>query len=147
MAIALSGERDVLTVRDFGLHSVPARTSVFEMQSAQAIPLPATANFDEAISQFEFTLLNNALRECAGNKTVAAERLGIKRTTLIMKLKNLEKAQYSPRCGRRDAGEADGGFVGAANCWDGGIQRSMNTPYLAHPELPVDGDWYDFCGD
>ena len=95
MAIALSGERDVLTVRDFGLHSVPARTHVVGMQPPQVTPFPASTNYDEAISQFEFTLLNNALRECAGNKTVAAERLGIKRTTLIMKLKNLEKAQVS----------------------------------------------------
>jgi transcriptional regulator with PAS, ATPase and Fis domain len=93
MAVALSGDRQTLTSRDFGLHPVPARRAVSETPARESISIACGANFETAISQFEFALLDGALRESAGNKTVAAERLGIKRTTLIMKLKNLEKAR------------------------------------------------------
>ena len=39
-------------------------------------------------------MLENALRASDGNKTAAAERLGIKRTTLIMKIRNFENSGF-----------------------------------------------------
>jgi DNA-binding protein Fis len=44
-------------------------------------------NFDAAVSQFERAMLERALQKTAGNKTAAADLLGLKRTTLIMKLR------------------------------------------------------------
>ena len=35
-------------------------------------------------------MLDSALRNSGGNKTAAAERLGMKRTTLIMKMRSFE---------------------------------------------------------
>jgi transcriptional regulator with PAS, ATPase and Fis domain len=35
-------------------------------------------------------MLHRALRNSGGNKTAAAERLGMKRTTLIMKMRSFE---------------------------------------------------------
>jgi len=56
------------------------------------LPAPGTMSFDTAVTQFELAMLDQALRHTGGNKTMAAERLGIKRTTLIMKIRNLENA-------------------------------------------------------
>jgi DNA-binding protein Fis len=47
-------------------------------------------DFETAVSNFERAMLERALKTTAGNKTAAAELLGLKRTTLIMKLRNYE---------------------------------------------------------
>jgi len=47
-------------------------------------------DFDTAVSNFERAMLERALKSTAWNKTAAAELLGLKRTTLIMKLRNYE---------------------------------------------------------
>ena len=44
-------------------------------------------------------MLEQALQKTAGNKTAAAELLGLKRTTLIMKLRNFGDALAA--CGAR----------------------------------------------
>jgi DNA-binding NtrC family response regulator len=41
------------------------------------------------VTNFERTLLESALQKTGGNKTTAAGMLGMKRTTLIMKLRSL----------------------------------------------------------
>jgi DNA-binding NtrC family response regulator len=46
-------------------------------------------HFETAVSRFELSMLENALKASGGNKTAAAERLGMKRTTLIMKMRSL----------------------------------------------------------
>ena len=89
MAIALSGEREELTAADFG---VPVQ--------ARSLPAPireiATAHtgldFDQTISLMERQLLEDALRQTHGNKSAAAELLGLKRTTLSAKLRTLGAA-------------------------------------------------------
>jgi DNA-binding NtrC family response regulator len=87
MAIAMSGERDVLYPRDFGF----ARIEAVKPAGNQPLPfaLPEGEQFDRAVSRFELQMLENALQASGGNKTVAAERLGMKRTTLIMKMRTL----------------------------------------------------------
>jgi transcriptional regulator with GAF, ATPase, and Fis domain len=92
-AIALSGHRDTLYPGDFGLAEshklVPAETS---------IPLASIMeqmDFATAVSQFEKAILEGALAKTGGNKTAAAELLGLKRTTLIMKLRGLHTPEGS----------------------------------------------------
>ncbi len=86
-AIALSGYRDTLYPADFGL-----------TESSRVIPMQPAADpdfvfdhvdFATAVSQFERSILQSALAKTGGNKTAAAELLGLKRTTLIMKLRGL----------------------------------------------------------
>ena len=87
MAVAMSGNREVLFAGDFGMAPAgPMKVIPFET----AIPFPATEmlNFEMAVSQFERGMLERALQKTAGNKTAAAELLGLKRTTLIMKLRS-----------------------------------------------------------
>jgi len=89
MAVAMTGKREVLFASDFGL--APAN-NVKMMPSAtpgaSSSPMPELGDFEAAVSQFERTMLERALQKTAGNKTAAADLLGLKRTTLIMKLRN-----------------------------------------------------------
>jgi len=94
MAVAVSGTRDILYLKDFGLSESGPRSS--PSGTLFAIPLPPSepVHFDTAVNQFQLAILDAALRQSGGNKTVAAERLGIKRTTLIMKMRSLENSGY-----------------------------------------------------
>ena len=88
MAIAISGERDVLYPKDFGFKANrPPGVSPGTLQ-LEAAP---GEGFDTAVGRFELAMLENALRAAGGNKTAAAERLGMKRTTLIMKMRSLQQ--------------------------------------------------------
>jgi DNA-binding NtrC family response regulator len=82
MAVALSGTREILYPADFPIPTQPARiaptTSI------------ATNDFEQTVGRIERQILEDALRKANGNKTVAAEMLGLKRTTLAAKLKSLE---------------------------------------------------------
>jgi DNA-binding NtrC family response regulator len=87
-AIALSGLRDTLYPSDFGLSD---SHKLFLVENAKPVAvLPDQMDFATAVSQFEKTILENALAKTGGNKTAAAEMLGLKRTTLIMKLRGLQ---------------------------------------------------------
>jgi transcriptional regulator with GAF, ATPase, and Fis domain len=83
MAVALSGAREVLHPSDFPLsaasapHSAPGSTI-------------QTNDFEQTVGRIERQILEDALKKAGGNKTVAAEMLGLKRTTLAAKLKSLE---------------------------------------------------------
>jgi DNA-binding NtrC family response regulator len=87
-AIALSGERELLIPSDFTL-------------AGRALPggtLPSLAvsdaglNFEQTVGRIERQIIEEALRKARGNKTVAAEMLGLKRTTLSAKLRSLAAA-------------------------------------------------------
>ena len=88
-AIVLSGERPCLHPGDFTLpprqHPMPAATG------AQAfIALPDHGlDFERTVGSIELNLLEQALKKTGGNKKLAAEMLGLKRTTLSAKLKSL----------------------------------------------------------
>jgi DNA-binding NtrC family response regulator len=90
MAVAMSGDRQILYTSDFGLgNAASARVIPFE------IPVPPDGDapyvdFETAVNQFERTMLERALLKTSGNKTAAAELLGLKRTTLIMKLRSFQ---------------------------------------------------------
>jgi DNA-binding NtrC family response regulator len=90
-AIALSGDREILYPSDFNLPSeTPARVPP---ASATSIPVPqAGLDFEQTVGNIERQILEDALRKAGGNKTAAAEMLGLKRTTLAAKLKSLEAA-------------------------------------------------------
>ena len=91
MAFALSGDRLLLIPRDF---SNPGRKQTPPPEPAPERPLVKVSgnglDFDEAVSSFERSLLNQALAVSGGNKARAADLLKIKRTTLLAKMKSLE---------------------------------------------------------
>jgi DNA-binding NtrC family response regulator len=99
MAVAISGERDVLRPKDFGLTDAGPRSTMTGVVSQYPLPLSGPIHFDTAVSQFELSILDSALRQSGGNKTVAAGRLGIKRTTLIMKMRSFENSGFLQRAG------------------------------------------------
>jgi DNA-binding NtrC family response regulator len=82
MAVALSGTREILYPSDFPLPT----------QSTRVTPIAAIAtnDFEQTVGRIERQILEEALRKAGGNKTAAAEMLGLKRTTLAAKLKSLE---------------------------------------------------------
>jgi DNA-binding NtrC family response regulator len=90
MAVAVSGDKNVLSPADFGLTSAPVRSFAVQTQPESLIPVDESLDFETAVSRFELAMLDSALRQTGGNKTAAAERLGMKRTTLIMKMRSLE---------------------------------------------------------
>jgi len=82
MAVALSGTREILYPSDF-----PLPTQSTRIAPTAAI---ATNDFEQTVGRIERQILEDALRKAGGNKTAAAEMLGLKRTTLAAKLKSLE---------------------------------------------------------
>jgi DNA-binding NtrC family response regulator len=95
-AIAMSGYRDTLYPNDFGLTETHR---LFAPGPVAAPPvLPDQMDFATAVSQFEKAILEGALARTGGNKTAAAEMLGLKRTTLIMKLRGFQVAGGQIAC-------------------------------------------------
>jgi transcriptional regulator with GAF, ATPase, and Fis domain len=88
MAVAMSGQRETLFPSDFGLAPTgPTRVIPFETPALPHHSLEIM-DFETAVTCFERSMLEQALQKTAGNKTAAAELLGLKRTTLIMKLRS-----------------------------------------------------------
>jgi len=88
-AIVLSGDRTVLFPGDFLLP--PRRHPAAYSAAAQPmIALPDQGlDFERTVGNIELSILEQALRKTRGNKKLAAEMLGLKRTTLTAKLKSL----------------------------------------------------------
>jgi DNA-binding NtrC family response regulator len=92
MAVAMSGDREILCPADLGL--APASFKVVPMElPAMPMALAESMDFDTVVGHFERSILQQALTRTGGNKTAAAELLGLKRTTLIMKLRGLQDPQ------------------------------------------------------
>jgi DNA-binding NtrC family response regulator len=90
MAIALCGDRDILYPHDLGM-AEPVMPKVVPIDfRAPSAPLSQGMDFDTAVTRFQLSMLQQALSQTGGNKTAAAELLGMKRTTLIMKLRSFE---------------------------------------------------------
>jgi transcriptional regulator with GAF, ATPase, and Fis domain len=88
MAVALSGEREILYPSDF---NIPAPERPVAAASGGAIAVPdAGLDFEQTVGRIEKQIIEDALKKSGGNKTAAAEMLGLKRTTLTAKLKSLE---------------------------------------------------------
>ncbi len=88
-AIVLSGERPALVPGDFPL--APRRHPVaFEAGAEPFIAVPDQGlDFERTVGSIERNILEQALKKTRGNKKLAAEMLGLKRTTLSAKLKSL----------------------------------------------------------
>jgi len=88
-AIVLSGDRSALFPGDFPL---PPRMHpvAFEPGVGPFIALPDHGlDFERTVETIELNILEQALKRTRGNKKLAAEMLGLKRTTLSAKLKSL----------------------------------------------------------
>jgi len=90
MAIALSGDRQALYPSDFPL---PHCAKTFSPSAPAVLAVPDCGlDFEQAVNQFERSILEQALQRTSGNKKQAADMLRLKRTTLSAKLKTLEAA-------------------------------------------------------
>jgi DNA-binding NtrC family response regulator len=89
MAIILAGERDYLLPED-----LPPLCRPPETESALRVEVPPEGvDFNRLVSQFERALIEEGLKRAHGRRSQAAELLGLKRTTLLEKLKRLETAE------------------------------------------------------
>jgi transcriptional regulator with GAF, ATPase, and Fis domain len=97
MAIALSGERQMLLPGDFALPRVESRLPVTRISDEPpVVPVPEEGlDFEETVGRIEWQILEQALRRTGGNKTQAADLLRLKRTTLAAKLRSLSGASRS----------------------------------------------------
>jgi two-component system response regulator HydG len=59
-------------------------------ESLIQVILSESLSYSEAVDRFRRRLIENALRECGGNRTKAAQMLGMDRSNLIKQIKNLE---------------------------------------------------------
>lgn len=91
-AIIMSSDRDVLFPEDFSLpKTVQALKLVESTPPAMAVP-DNGMDLQMTVQKLEKTLIEQALRRTGGNKSQAADILGMKRTTLTAKMKVLEAA-------------------------------------------------------
>jgi transcriptional regulator with GAF, ATPase, and Fis domain len=84
-AVAFSGEREDLLPMDFLLHAPQARE---EPEATVAMP-EGRVDFEAIVANLERKMIEQALRKTNGNKSQAAGLLGLKRTTLSAKMRNL----------------------------------------------------------
>jgi len=88
MATILAGERDYLLPDD-----LPPLCRPPEPEYAPRVEVPPEGvDFNRLVSQFEKALIDEGLKRAHGRRSQAAELLGLKRTTLLEKLKRLETA-------------------------------------------------------
>ncbi len=89
--IRAKGRRELLA-RDFDLESPfdPPASGAGRDRSAHAPRLAEPGAFNRLVASFERSLILNALARAKGNKAEAARALGLRRTTLVEKLKRLE---------------------------------------------------------
>jgi DNA-binding NtrC family response regulator len=86
MAVALSGDRELLDVDDFPLVSKPSTSNAH----FQAIDIPDDGiHFNTMISELEKRLIVQSLEVARGNKKRAASLLHLKRTTFVEKLRRM----------------------------------------------------------
>ena len=91
MAAALSGERETIYLGDIDLHLQPAVRDLTEGLDEFPVNIPTDdLPFEDLMGKVEKLLLDQALRRHGGNKARAAKALGLKRTTLLYKLKAQE---------------------------------------------------------
>ena len=98
MAVALSGNRDILQIRDFS-NPRPLAKAAAVGQNTPHVAFPDDGlDLEHTVSRFELSLLNQALVASGGNKARAANLLRIKRTTLLAKMKTLgDRIEAAPR--------------------------------------------------
>jgi len=93
MAAALTGDRETIYLGDIDLHLQGGSRELggSAAEGDLALDLPADElPFEDLMGKVEKLLLEQALRRHGGNKAKAAKALGLKRTTLLYKLKAQE---------------------------------------------------------
>ena len=87
-AIILSDDEDTLSADC--MREAIAQSAICRLEGIGSLTLPEEGvSFSELVSDLERQLLKKSLERTGGNKKKAAELLGLKRTTLIEKLKRL----------------------------------------------------------
>jgi len=87
-AFALSPGRTQMTLTDL---PDELRTAVVAVEAAELVIPDEGIDFEQRVTDFELRMIRRALEKTGGNKRQAADLLHIKRTTLIEKLKRLER--------------------------------------------------------
>jgi transcriptional regulator with GAF, ATPase, and Fis domain len=94
MAAALSGDRETIYLGDIDVHLQSGARELSAITSnGDEFPLDVPTDdlpFEDLMGKVEKLLLEQALRRHGGNKAQAAKALGLKRTTLLYKLKAQE---------------------------------------------------------
>jgi transcriptional regulator with PAS, ATPase and Fis domain len=90
--------------RSIGPEDLPPyiRSFISEKKLPHPVLSEKDLNLRHALEQFESRLIDEALRRTNGNKTAAAQMLGLKRTTLVAKLRRKRNYSDSP-----DSSDAD----------------------------------------
>lgn len=94
MAAALSGDRETLDFADFPVQEQVRPRPIRETAPFIAVP-DHGLDFEQTVGNIERSILEQALRITGGNKTLAADLLQLKRTTLAAKLKILESPELA----------------------------------------------------
>ncbi len=90
MAVALSGQNPLLTALDFPLPALaPRPASLPGCTPVVSVP-DGGLDYEQTLAFIERSILEQALQKTGGNKKAAAEMLGLKRTTLLAKVRSLE---------------------------------------------------------
>ena len=61
------------------------------MEATRTVAAMPTGDYKDIVGRFELGLISRMMQKTDGNKTRAADELGIKRTTLVEKLKKLKR--------------------------------------------------------
>jgi DNA-binding NtrC family response regulator len=86
-AVIVSRDRAVIFASDLRF----IRSAFVAPEQPRILPLPPEGmDYQRVLEDFEVSLLTQALTRVRGNKTAAADLLGLKRTTLAAKMKSLE---------------------------------------------------------
>ena len=88
-AVVMSGDRPTLFPGDFLLPSEVARIDINHSGQPFAVP-DAGIDFAQLVNSFERSILDQVLLKTNGNRTLAADLLRLKRTTLVSKLRVME---------------------------------------------------------
>jgi DNA-binding NtrC family response regulator len=91
MAVALSGNRELLDARDFPLPSPVVAAMPISAGPIVSVP-DQGMDYEQTLALIERSILEQALQKTGGNKKAAADMLGLKRTTLSAKVRSLEPA-------------------------------------------------------
>ena len=91
LAVIHSQERRLLVLEDFPIpRKQPASAPCIETREQESHTASAVG-LSEMVAHFERDLIERALEQAHGNKSLAAERLHVKRTTLVEKIKRYER--------------------------------------------------------
>ena len=93
MAAALTGDRETIYLGDIEMHLQPSSRELSATSNEHEFPMDVPTDdlpFEDLMGKVEKLLLEQALRRHGGNKAKAAKALGLKRTTLLYKLKGQE---------------------------------------------------------